>query len=350
MKAGSHLIFSLPTEFPLIEDAPLEFISNFSDEKMAKLNRKVSRIFLDKKIKSSALEKKTDCSFTMRSLAIIFSGKERGIQLMHRMDFSVQTTMTLVLPNKFHYEFSIKDLFTGHEILSNDPQDEPHSLALKSSILSTLEKNKTVIGKCNFKQLEIVIPNLFREVSYDFNLPIHQSLTERIKNNSFTVTSERSYIYYIAITLITEKTLSYYHALTVEQYHSTKYPQEATYRIYQSFIFQMTLGNYLKRKYETKNYLTNDEFSIFLNDLKIITCKTEGNESIDAIRERCFGCPYGGPKEPFYFDIFKDSFEGLSLRYVWDEVNPKNCKKNYKEFIKASQLKKNLITNIPASS
>jgi hypothetical protein len=302
------------------------------------------------------LHVKTSCTDNLYALSIIFSGMKKAKFLVkERFLPGYWRTSSLKLSGGSNWDFKWSDFFTGKAISDKSIQDnQPWSTISGIAIEAFDNIYQATLKKCNqfepspstqennakfIRNLE----NEFINLKYDFNEETFTSLKNDILSNKQKVNAQKSYVYYVIITLPVSAAHTdppeAYHAFAIEQFLGLN---GVSHRLYHSWIESMTLSDYFQKKgYMDQNdqgCLTTEQMQNYIDDVhRIISPFTDSAEKTRLVNS-CFSQTRDQHPPSITYYPESHTLIGMVMRYVTQEINPKDTLDNFHEFIKAQAI------------
>jgi len=280
----------------------------------------------------------TSCINTAYSLALLFYGEKIAQKCLNLVNQGNSVDLSVTLPSGVKWRYTIRGLFGGifaremaRDIHFDAENPYKNINAGSQEWLNPFNKYiQPVINKClslgSDEKSIAALEEAFRNIDFDFNEGIIDSLQKEIDANRKKLSQCQSFVYFILITAPGKKME---HALVIEQNNSSG---SDGYFIYQSSILEANLcQDIAKRDYGDRGErpLTYPGIFEFLYDMKILYSPYRNDFNMTS--EQCFG--YSRPADDLPVVSFKKNIlTGPSVRYFSKAVNPADCLKNFYGF------------------
>lgn len=295
----------------------------------------------------------TSCIYQLVGLSVLFSGMEKAILIYKRMSSVFKTSFYIPRSNNAtFYPVKLVDLLGGACLVDIEkylPLDVPLQkrpnlvdFFIKHHVLDFYAHIDPQVKKCldpakTPAQALCDIDHIFSRLDFAFNRKTIATLSRRMEANSAKLKPNRSFIYYCLL-FITDGVV--YHAFAIEQFYFKGKPH-GLFRLYQSWVEQMTLQDYFKKRgygETVEGCLDYSEMSDFLGNLHLLLLNRKTSriqmKEIDRMHEENFGVtspPF--PQPNLFFNRHEKALYGISLRWFCDEINPENCRINFESLM-----------------
>lgn len=336
-KIVNYQHYLIPLENPLIPFAILNYIlSNYLE-----LFIKVAAISCESK-NNSDVALTTSCVNSAYASSLIFFGEPVAKKIFKRLRKQTSAELSVQLPSGKKWLYKVKNIFGGDIIremnnkitVDEDVPDDKLINYAQSSINSFFNYTEPFVTKCvseNSSTDEKIIANLkdyFSKMEYDFNASTISALKSEIDSNKQKTNQDRTYVYFVAITIPSDDRMKFEHAFLIEQFFLNEC-KEIRYRIYQSWIEEATLlDEFSRRGYDESGNksLTSDEINNFIDNFEALYGRNKNHNNVTY--RHCFGYTNSvrsGPLLTFDGKILS----GLSIRYFSMDIDPKQCTNNF---------------------